>query len=84
MNKQILTLAFAITCIGFTIQSTAQTNKEKKSRYYQNNAPDPEFNIQGFFVENEKNEVDSKPVEKEYDVKINRNERDDKYRKKSD
>lgn len=80
MNKQILTLAFAATCIGFTMQTTAQTNKEKKSRYYQNNAPDPEFNIQGFFVENEKNEVDSKPVEKEYDVKINRNERDDKYR----
>ncbi|MBK6331120.1 MAG: hypothetical protein IPF62_11620 [Bacteroidetes bacterium] len=54
MNKQILTLAFAATCIGFTMQTTAQTNKEKKSRYYQNNAPDPEFNIQGFFVENEK------------------------------
>ncbi len=81
MNKQIFTIALAFSFIGIAMQTTAQTNKEKKSRYYQNNAPEPEFNIQGFFVENEKNEVDEKPVEKEYDVKINRKEEDEKYKK---
>ncbi len=80
MNKQILTLAIAFTMLGYATQTFAQPNKEKKSRYYQNNSPEPEFNIQGFFVENEKNEVETTPVEKEYDVKINRAERDDKYR----
>ncbi len=81
MNKQILTLAFAATFTGFAMQATAQPNKEKKSRYYQNNAPEQEFNIQGFFVEDEQNEVEKPVVEKEYDVKISRDEKDDKYKR---
>ncbi len=80
MNKQILTLAMGVAFFGFAMQATAQPNKEKKSRYYQNNAPEADFNIQGFFIENEKNEVEKTPVENEYDVKVNRNEKDDKYR----
>ena len=80
MNKQILSLALAITFMGFASQTSAQSNKEKKSRYYQNNSPEPEFNIQGFYQDNDKNEVEEAPVEKEYDVKIQRNERDTKYK----
>lgn len=64
MNKQILSLALAITFMGFASQTSAQSNKEKKSRYYQNNSPEPEFNIQGFYQDNDKNEVEEAPVEK--------------------
>ena len=81
MNKNNLTIALAFSLLGFTMQSDAQTNKEKKSRYFQNNPPETEFNIQGFFVDNEKNEVDSKPVEDEYKVKITSKEADEKYKK---
>jgi hypothetical protein len=80
MNKKNLTIALAFSLLGFTMQTDAQTNKEKKSRYFQNNAPETEFNIQGFFIDNEKNEVDTKPVEDEYKVKITSKEADEKYK----
>jgi hypothetical protein len=57
----------------------AQSKKEKKSRYYQQSEPNQEFDVKGFFTDNDKNEVDKNPVENEYDVKITRNEADGKY-----
>ncbi len=58
----------------------AQSDKNKKSRYYQNQTTEPdEFNVEGFFREPERKNVEKKTEEKEYDVKIRRNQSDSKY-----
>jgi hypothetical protein len=80
MKKTILALAMSVTLFGLVSTSEAQQNKNKKSRYYQNSENDPGFDVKGFFTNEDKNEVEKKPVETEYDVKIDRNETDDKYR----
>ncbi len=80
MYKQIFSLAIAFTLVGFSFCSQAQSNKEKKSKYFQNNTPEAEFNVEGFFTENEKNEVDEKPIENEYKVKVTTNEKEGKYK----
>lgn len=79
MIKQFFAIACCVTIISYANQATAQSSKNKKSRYYQNSNPEPEFNVNGFFRENEKNEVDEKPKEAEYDVKIRQNEKESKY-----
>lgn len=80
MHKQILSIAIAFSLVGFSLKSHAQVNKEKKSKYFQNSSPETEFNIQGFFTDNEKNEVDEKPLEDEYKVNVTAGERDGKYK----
>jgi hypothetical protein len=58
----------------------AQSDKNKKSRYYQNNTNEPEeFNIQGFYRDPEKKDVEKKTEETEYDVKVRKNQSDSKY-----
>lgn len=79
MTKKIVTFTMAIFLIGTCVQVNAQANKEKKSRYYQNSEPEPEFEVQGFATNKDKKEVDKKPVEDEYNVKVTRNENDGKY-----
>jgi hypothetical protein len=81
MNKQILALAICVAGVGISSQSMAQANKNKKTKYYQNNPVEAEFDVKGFHVEPPKNEVDRKPVEEEYDVKVERNEEEGKYRR---
>ncbi len=80
MTKQFITFTLALFLVGSLSDVNAQPKKEKKSRYYQNSEPEPEFDVKGFFTGNDKNEVDKKPKEDEYDVKISRNEDDAKYR----
>lgn len=80
MMKQIFALVICVVFVGQVHKASAQSNKNKKSRYYQNSTTDPEFNVKGFYRENEKNEVDAKPKEDEYDVKISSNEKDSKYK----
>lgn len=79
MTKKILTFTVAIILIGSIGQVNAQSNKEKKSKYYQNSEPDADFDVQGFVINRDKKEVDKKTEEEEYDVKVNRNENDGKY-----
>lgn len=79
MTKQVITFTLAIFLIGSLTQVNAQTKKEKKSRYYQQSEPEPEFDVKGFFTNKDKNEVDKKPVEDEYDVRTTHNENDGKY-----
>ncbi len=80
MYKKILSLAIAFTLVGFSFSSHAQLNKEKKSKYFQNNSPEPEFNVEGFFTDNDSNDVDEKSSEDEYDVKVTTNEKEGKYK----
>ncbi len=80
INKQLVTIALAVIFTGYATHANAQSKKEKKSRYYQNSEPEPEFNVKGFFTEKDKNEVEKKPVEDEYDVNVTRNEKDAKYK----
>jgi len=80
MTKQFITLTLAFLLIGSFSSVNAQSKKEKKVKYYQNSEPQPEFDVKGFFIDNEKNEVEKKPVEAEYDVKVSRKEDDTKYR----
>ncbi len=80
MTKQFITFTLAFLLIGSFSNVDAQSKKEKKVKYYQNSEPQPEFDIKGFFIDNEKNEVEKKPVEAEYDVKVSRKEDDAKYR----
>ena len=80
MTKQFITFTLAFLLIGSFSNANAQSKKEKKVKYYQNSEPQPEFDIKGFFIDNEKNEVEKKPVEAEYDVKVSRKEDDAKYR----
>jgi|LakMenEpi03Aug12_release.lakeMendotaPanAssembly.Ray.scaffolds.fasta_scaffold408238_1 hypothetical protein len=80
MTKQFITITLAFLLIGSFSNVNAQSKKEKKVKYYQNSEPQPEFDIKGFFIDNEKNEVEKKPVEAEYDVKVSRKEDDAKYR----
>jgi hypothetical protein len=80
MTKQFITITVAFLLIGSFSNVNAQSKKEKKVKYYQNSEPQPEFDIKGFFIDNEKNEVEKKPVEAEYDVKVSRKEDDAKYR----
>lgn len=80
MSKRILTfsvcLLFMSTC--YTVQ--AQSDKNKKSRYYQNNTTNPEeFNVDGFVREPERKEIEKKTEENEYDVKVKSGESDSKY-----
>ncbi len=79
MKTTITALCVLLTTNVFVSNLNAQVNKNKKSRYYQNSNPEPEFNVKGFFVDNEKNEVEEKPTEDQYDVKLRRNETDGKY-----
>lgn len=79
MTKHVITFTLAIFLIGSLTQVNAQTRKEKKSRYYQQSEPEAEFDVKGFFTDKEKNEVDKKPVEDEYDVKTTHNDNDGKY-----
>jgi hypothetical protein len=80
MTKQFITFTLAFLLIGSFSNVNAQSKKEKKVKYYQNSEPQPEFDVKGFFIDNEKNEVEKKPVEAEYDVKVSRKEDDAKYR----
>jgi hypothetical protein len=80
MKKPILSLVFATLVLGITGQVQAQSEKNKKSRYYQNNTTQPEeFNIEGFSREPEKREIEKKTPEKEYDVNVRRNQSDSRY-----
>lgn len=80
MTKRIFTLALCLAVFGQVTKVQAQTDKNKKSRYYQNQTNEPEeFNVEGFFQEPERKQVEKKTEEKEYDVKIRRNEGDSKY-----
>lgn len=80
MTKQFITFTLAFLLLGSFSNVNAQSKKEKKVKYYQNSEPQPEFDVKGFFIDNEKNEVEKKPVEAEYDVKVSRKEDDAKYR----
>lgn len=80
MTKQFIKFTLAFLLIGSFSNVNAQSKKEKKVKYYQNSEPQPEFDVKGFFIDNEKNEVEKKPVEAEYDVKVSRKEDDAKYR----
>lgn len=79
MTRKLIALGMLVLCTGLVQESQAQTNKNKKSRYYQNSTQEEEFNVQGFYRDEDKKEVDEKPKEDEYDVKIRRNENDSKY-----
>lgn len=80
MSKQIISIAVAVVLLGWVNDAKAQSNKEMKNKYYQNSTVEPEeFNIEGFFREEEKNEVETTPKEDEYKVKVSRNEKDSKY-----
>lgn len=81
MKKQLIALTLLLAVTGSTTELQAQTNKNKKSRYYQNSTTEPdEFNVQGFATEPEKKEVDQKPVENQYDVKVKVDETEGKYK----
>jgi hypothetical protein len=80
MNKLIIALSLVTLSVTYSNNSLAQNKKHKKSKYYQNNPVDADFDVKGFQTTPQKNEVDRKPVEEEYDVKIERKERDGKYR----
>lgn len=80
MTKQLIPVILTLFFMSQISHVDAQSKKEKKSRYYQNSEPEPEFDVKGFFTDKDKNEVDKKPVEDEYDVKVSRNESDKKYR----
>jgi hypothetical protein len=79
MTKKLIALGLILVCAGFGQQVDAQTNKNKKSRYYQNSTQEEEFNVQGFYRDEDKKEVDEKQKEDEYDVKVRRNESEGKY-----
>ncbi|MEZ5045859.1 MAG: hypothetical protein R2831_02595 [Chitinophagaceae bacterium] len=80
MRKNVIALALTCVCITYTSTIKAQTDKNKKSRYYQNSTTTPEeFDVQGFFTEEEKKEVESTPKKEEYRVKVKRNANDSKY-----
>jgi hypothetical protein len=80
MKKPIVSLVLAALVLGTAGQVSAQSEKNKKSRYYQNNTTAPEeFNIEGFQRTPEKKEVEKKTEEQEYDVNVRRNESDSKY-----
>jgi|694.fasta_scaffold15116_7 hypothetical protein len=79
MNKLIIALAIGSLALSMSHDAQAQNKKNKKSRYYQNNPVEAEFDVKGFENNPPKKEVDRKSVEEEYDVKIDRNERDGKY-----
>lgn len=80
MTKRIFTLALCLAVFGQVTKIQAQSDKNKKSRYYQNQTTAPEeFNVEGFFQEPERKQVEKKTDEKEYEVKIRRNEADSKY-----
>ncbi|MBL7753422.1 MAG: hypothetical protein JNM44_03010, partial [Chitinophagaceae bacterium] len=70
MTRKLIALGMLVLCTGMVQESQAQTNKNKKSRYYQNSTQEEEFNVQGFYRDEDKKEVDEKPKEDEYDVKI--------------
>jgi hypothetical protein len=80
MNKLVIALALGTLVVAYSQDGLAQSKKQKKSRYYQNNPVEAEFDVKGFHREPPKNEVERKPIEEQYDVKIDRNERDGKYR----
>jgi len=79
MTKQFITFTLALILIGSVSSVNAQSKKEKKSRYYQNSEPEPEFDVKGFFTDKEKNEVEKKPVEDQYDVKVSGKDEDGKF-----
>lgn len=80
MSKRILTFSVCLLLMANCFSAQAQSDKNKKSRYYQNNTTSPEeFNIEGFVREPERKEVEKKTEEKEYDVKIKSGESDSKY-----
>lgn len=80
MKKQILALTLLLVTTGYVNHAQAQSSKNKKSRYYQNSTNEPEFDVRGYETKAEKNEVDKKPVESEYNVKVSYNEKDGKYK----
>jgi len=79
MTKQFISFALALILVGSISDVSAQSKKEKKSRYYQNSEPEPEFDVKGFFTDKEKSEVDKKTTEEVYDVKVSSKEDDSKY-----
>lgn len=80
MRKTLIALALCSVCISFVKPVNAQTSKNRKSRYYQQNMKEPDdFNVQGFARDVEKKEVDGKPKEDEYDVRVKSRETDSKY-----
>lgn len=80
MRKKIIALALCAVCISYFSDVNAQSSKNRKSRYYQNNMKEnDDFNVVGFTRDDEKKEVDEKPKEKEYDVTIRQKEDDSKY-----
>lgn len=80
MRKKIIALALCTVCISLISDASAQTSKNRKSKYYQNNMKEQdEFNIVGFTRDLDKKEVDEKPKEAEYDVTIRQNEDESKY-----
>lgn len=80
MKKQILALTLLLVTTGYVSNVQAQSSKNKKSRYYQNSTNEPEFDVKGYETKPEKNDVEKKPVENEYNVKVTYNEKDGKYK----
>jgi hypothetical protein len=88
MRASVLLIAILLGAVTYTNVANAQSNKNKKSRYYQSNAADEEFNVKGYDskpVKNElqtpKNEVDTKPVEPYYSVDVTTNEKEKTYKR---
>lgn len=80
MRKKIIALALCTVFVSIVSEVNAQTSKNRKSRYYQNNMKEPEeFNVEGFYREPDKKEVDEKTKEAEYDVKVRSNATEGKY-----
>ena len=81
MKKQLIALTLVLAVAGTVGDVQAQTNKNKKSRYYQNSTTDPEeFYVEGFATEPEKKEVEKKPTESEYNVRLKVDETEGKYK----
>jgi hypothetical protein len=59
MSKKIIALALCTVCISLISDVSAQTSKNRKSKYYQNNMKEQdEFNVVGFTRDLDKKEVD--------------------------
>lgn len=80
MKKQFLAFTLLLITGGYVNQVQAQTNKNKKSRYYQNSTNEPEFDVKGYETKAERNDVEKKPVESEYNVKVTYDEKDGRYK----
>ncbi len=80
MKRFVLVFSITLFATSIVTSTKAQSNKNKKSRYYQNNVPQENFEVKGYDTKPQKNEVESKPVEDNYDVKVTTESDDKKYK----